>query len=151
MLEKAPAEWLDDVAHARPFTLVERPGAADDDQASRASLVHRFDDAAGRIGAHRGRFPPVSGADGGDDGVAPGHRLDDRGWIHDIGDDHVEAGSVRDQPRGVSNDGAHVVAGGEALLDHLQARASCCSEHCQLHGCLLEDRAQRPGNDQRWP
>ena len=85
------------------------------------------------------------------DGVAAGYRLDDRGGIHDIGDDHVEAGSVRGQPRGVSNDGAHVVAGGEALLDHLQARASCCSEHCQLHWCLLEDRAQRPGNDQRWP
>ena len=94
VLQEQPADWLEDIAHAGPLAFVERPGATDHDEASRARSVHRRDDAPGAVGADRGRCPPVAAPDCGDDGVAAGDRFDDRRGIHHVRNYDVEAGSV---------------------------------------------------------
>jgi hypothetical protein len=85
------------------------------------------------LSAHTVVVPPALGAVVEKDRVTTGYCLDDRGGIHHIGNEDVEAGSLGGQPRRVANDGAHRMAGDEALLDHLQTGASCCSENGQRH------------------
>ena len=92
--EEELAERLDQVAHRDAFAFVERSRSAHHDEAFRAGVVHRPDDAARAVGADGGRLAPVTRPDRGDHGVLVAYRVDDRGGIHDVGDDDVETGPV---------------------------------------------------------
>jgi hypothetical protein len=129
---KYPSGVKEDVAQARPFAVVERPGAADDDEATVpasciASTMLRELSAHTVVGARPLRVPMAETT-----ASAP------------VRASTIVAGSVtsattmsRPGQSGASRAGSRttariLVAGGEALFDHLQTRPSCRSRRAEI-------------------